>query len=185
MEVNFTKAKCQQDSSGVWLSILVNAPVKAKEFCFNLKDRLYTAELKEHREKRSLDANAYAWVLMSKIADALHTDKDQVYLKMLERYGQFTHVIVKPKAVEQFKREYRLIEDLGEVTVNGTTGNQIRCYFGSSKYDTKQMATLIDGIVSECKDLDIETKTPEELSLMKSEWEKSPENAFYAANIPH
>lgn len=35
------------------------------------KDRLYDLEIKEHRAKRSLDANAYCWVLINKIADVL------------------------------------------------------------------------------------------------------------------
>lgn len=43
-------------------------------------------------------------------------------------------------------------------------------YFGSSTYDTKEMSTLIDGIVSECRELDIETETPEKLALMCEEW---------------
>jgi hypothetical protein len=127
-------------------------------------------DIKKHREKRSLDANAFLWVLLDKIADVILSDKEAIYLDMLEKYGVFTHIIVKPGAVEAFKAQYRLCKDLGEITVNGTTGNQIQCYFGSSSYDTKQMSRLIDGIVSECKELDIETYTPEQLDLMKSEW---------------
>ena len=36
-------------------------------------------EIKKYRRKRSLDANAYAWVLMSKLAEVLHTSKEEVY----------------------------------------------------------------------------------------------------------
>lgn len=44
---------------------------------------------KKWRKKRSLDANAYAWVLMSKIADAQEfpTTKEEIYEKMLKDYG--------------------------------------------------------------------------------------------------
>ena len=90
---------------------------------------------------------------------------------MLERYGVFTHLIVKPAAVDMLVREYRLCRDLGEITVNGKTGRQIQAYFGSSQYDTAQMSRLIDGIVSEAQDLGIETATPEELARMKGEWD--------------
>jgi N-glycosylase/DNA lyase len=41
----------------------------------------------QYREKRSLDANAYAWQLMTKIAEALRTSKEEVYEIMLKRYG--------------------------------------------------------------------------------------------------
>lgn len=136
------------------------------------KGKELEVEIKQHREKRSLDANAYMWVLLSKMADVLKTSKDDLYLIMLERYGVFTHIIVKPSVVEKVKREWRTVRELGEVTVNGKTGIQLQCFFGSSTYDSKEMATLIDGVVSECKEMEIETMTPEELSRLKSEWGK-------------
>ena len=124
----------------------------------------------KHRQKRSLDANAYLWVLLFKMADVLKTDKWEVYLEVLSRYGVFTHIIVKPNMVDKVKEEWRAVKELGEVTVNGKTGIQLQCYFGSSTYDTKEMATLIDGVVSEAKEMDIETLPPEELERMKQEW---------------
>ena len=168
----FSKAKWTQDSEGTWLSLLVKESAHAKQFCITKKDKLYTADIKEFKGKRSLDANAYFWLLVSKMSEALKVDKNSLYIELLDRYGTFTHVVVKVQALEQFKREYRLIKDLGEVTVNGKTGVQLQCFFGSSTYDTKQMSRLIDGTVSECKDLDIETATPEELARMKGEWGK-------------
>lgn len=136
------------------------------------KGKLLAAEIKEHRQKRSLDANAYMWLMLSKMADVLHTSKDELYLIALERYGVFTHIIVNPAKVEQFKREWRACRELGEVTVNGKTGIQLQCFLGSSHYDTKQMSTLIDGIVSECEEMDIETLPPAELARIKEEWGK-------------
>jgi hypothetical protein len=127
-------------------------------------------EVKKKTKKRSLDANAYMWVLLHKMADVLGTTKDELYLQVLERYGVFTHVIVRPAAVERMKQEWRTIKELGEVTVNGVTGVQLQCYYGSSTYTTTEMAKLIDGVVSECKELNIETLTPDVLARIKSEW---------------
>lgn len=126
---------------------------------------------KKHREKRSLDANAYAWVLMQKIAEAVDSDKWSVYLRCLQDYSrEFTHVIVKENAVERMKELYRTCVDLGEVTVNGQTGHQLQVFFGSSTFDTKAMSVFIDGIVRECKELGIETLPPNELKRMKEMW---------------
>lgn len=126
---------------------------------------------KIHREKRSLDANAYAWVLMQKIAEAIHTDKWSVYLMMLERYSPvFTHIIVRPEAVERVKGEWRTVKVLGPIQVNGSSGIQLQCYFGSSTFDSKEMASFIDGIVSECKEMGIETLPPDEIERMRREW---------------
>ena len=127
----------------------------------------------KHRERRSLDANAYLWVLLQKMAEALQRDKWGLYLEKLGEYGVFTHIIVKPHMVEKVKEAWRTVKELGEVCVNGTTGIQLQCYFGSSTYNTKEMSVLIDGVVSEAKEMGIETLSPAELERMKTEWGKS------------
>jgi hypothetical protein len=81
-----------------------------------------------------------------------------------------THIVVKPHMVDKVKQEWRTVRELGEVTVNGKTGMQLQCFFGSSTYNTKEMSVLIDGVVSECKELGIETMTPDELAGLKNEW---------------
>ena len=126
--------------------------------------------IKKHRERRSLDANAYCWVLLQKMAEVLKTDKWTLYLRMLKEYGQFTHIIVKEQAVEAMKRQWRECEVLGPIKVGGMTGIQLQCYFGSSTYDTKQMAEFIDGIVREAQELGIDTRTPDEIAYMKEVW---------------
>lgn len=136
------------------------------------KDKLLSVEIKQYRKGRSLDANAYMWVLLSELAAVLHTTKDELYLVMLERYGVFTHIVVKPNVVDRVKEEWRTVRELGEVTIKGQTGIQLQCFFGSSTYDTKEMARLIDGVVSECKEVGIEVLTPNEISLLKQEWGK-------------
>lgn len=127
-------------------------------------------EAKQYRNRRSLDANAYLWVLLQKMAEALRSDKWSVYLHMLKRYGQFTYIVVKPGAVEAVKKQWRECEEIGEIEVNGTKAVQMLCYYGSSTYDTKEMSVLIDGIVSECKELGIDTASPEEIRQMKERW---------------
>lgn len=125
----------------------------------------------KYRKKRSLDSNAYCWTLIQKIAEATHTDKWEIYLRCLQRYSRaFTHVIVKEAAVERMKELYRTCVDLGQVTVNGQTGHQLQVFYGSSTFDSKEMSVFIDGIVSECKELNIETLPPDEIARMKEVW---------------
>jgi hypothetical protein len=132
--------------------------------------KLLSVEIKEYRQKRSLDSNAYMWVLLAKLATVLNTDKDSLYIEMLDRYGVFTHIVVKPEMVDRVKAEWRTVRELGEVTINGKAGVQLMCFFGSSTYNTAEMAKLIDGVVSECKEVGVETLPPDELELMKSLW---------------
>ena len=154
------------------LSISNNKDILIDNY-YKLKDKEnLSISIKQHREKRSLDANAYCWVLLQKLAEVLKSDKDTLYEEMICKYGVFTHLIVKPKAVERVKEEWRGVRELGEVTLNGKKGIQLQCYFGSSTYDTKEMSVLIDGIVRECQDLGIETLTPDEIADLKRKWLK-------------
>lgn len=125
-------------------------------------------ELSEHKEKRSLNANSYAWALIGKIADVLRTSKEEVYLNMLKRYGQSEIVsILSSIEVEGYFKYY---EVAGKSTLNNKEFTHYKIYKGSSEYDTKEMTVLIDGIVSEAKDLDIETLPPYELERIKKLW---------------
>ena len=109
---------------------------------------------------------------MQKIAEVLHTTKDEVYLEMLSRYGVFTHIIVKPNVVDRVKAEWRTVRELGEVTINGKTGIQLQCFFGSSTYDSKEFSVLLDGVIHEAEELGIETLGQAEADRMIKEWGK-------------
>jgi len=134
------------------------------------KGKELVADIKQYRHKRSLDSNAYLWVLLGKMASVLNTSKEEVYLSMLDAYGVYTHIVVKPEIVKRVKSEWKTVIELGEVTINGKTGVQLQCYFGSSTYDTKEMCTLLSGVVNEAKDLGIDTVTQRELDLINNAW---------------
>lgn len=153
------------------ITFTINEKSEIIEDYYKIKDcEKLSISVKKYREKRSQDANAYMWVLLQKMAVKLNTSKDELYLQMLEKYGVFTHIIAKPKAVKRVKEEFRTVRELGEVTVNGVTGIQLQIYYGSSTYDTLEMSQLIDGVVNECKDLEIETLPPDEIRQMKERW---------------
>lgn len=120
------------------------------------KGKQLTAEIKQTRKKRSLDANAMLWAILGEMAVVLRADKDELYLIMLERYGVFTHIVVKPNLIERIKSEWRTVRELGEVTVNGKTGIQLQCFFGSSRYNSMEFSVLLDGVISEAKELGID-----------------------------
>lgn len=123
-------------------------------------------EVKRYREKRSLSANAYFWVLCEKIAQRIRSTKDTVYLLMLREAGCFADLEVADEAVEMLRRVYRYTEELGRA--DGKT--VVRCYLGSSGYNTEEMSRLIDHTVDEAQALGIETMTPEELAHLKETW---------------
>lgn len=121
-----------------------------------------------YREKRSLNANNYAWKLITEIGNKLRMSKEDVYLMMLKRYGQSEMVSVL--AHVPFGKFVKYYEEVGVSELKGKLFKHYRVYQGSSEFDTKEMSIFIDGIVSEAKDLGIPTETKEELARLKSLW---------------
>ena len=151
------------------VEVTFTAPRAKLEALTNLSDKDFDITVKQHREKRSLDANAYAWVLITAIADELRASKDEIYFDMLKKYGQGELISVKTGIDISGFVKYSEIAGYGKG--NGVEFTHYRVVKGSSEDDTKGMAIFSDGIVSEAQGLGIETRTPEELAEMKSVWE--------------
>lgn len=132
-------------------------------------------ELKKYKKKRSLDANAYMWVLVSKIQEKLNIPKEDIYRDAIKNIGVYEVIPVKDEAVERFIEAWKH-NGLGwvcETTKSKLEGfTNVIAYYGSSTYNTKEMSRLVDLIVQECKQLNIETKTPAEIKSLLESWGK-------------
>ena len=139
------------------------------------KDKLYDCEIKEHRNKRSLDANAYMWELIGKLATVMRLPRNEVYRGYIRDLGgNYSTGCFMEKDVERVKRSWQsngigwLVDDLGPSQIPGC--RNLMLYHGSSTYDSATMARLIDNVVQDCKAVGIETLPPEKLALLKEEW---------------
>lgn len=132
---------------------------------------------KKHRKKRSLDANGLLWHCLWQIANALHTDKWEVYLQMLKRYGQYTYICVKPHMADAIKNQWRECEVVGTISINGAEATQMLVYFGSSTYNTKEFSVLLDGVISEMKEIGLQPPPTKEMQEALKKWEKMHEKA--------
>ena len=137
-----------------------------------IKDVCLLLTVKRWKEKRSLDANRLLWSCIGKLAAELRADKWDIYLLMLRRYGKFTYICVKPEVVEAVKKQWREVEEIGEIDINGDRAIQLLCYFGSSTYNTKEFSVLLDGVISEMKEAGIPTPADEEIERHMIEWLK-------------
>lgn len=126
----------------------------------------------KHRNKRSLDANACLWACIGQIAEQIRADSWSVYLYMLERYGKYTHIVVKPEAVPDLKRQWREIKVVGDTLIYGEPMKQVLCFYGSSTYDSKEFSRLLDGVISEMQDLGLEAPIREDIRLIMEEYDK-------------
>lgn len=136
-----------------------------------LEGERVTLDIAKWSEKRSLSANNYLWQLCTKVAAALHTDKDSVYLMMLRNYGVFQDLKVIKAAIPTLKQAFRLVETFDDGYASESDEVYVRCYFGSSKYDKDQMRVLINGCVSDAEILGIDTWSQDEVERLISEWE--------------
>lgn len=132
------------------------------------KDIVYDVKIDKHREKRSLNANAYLWKLVTEIGNVLNKSKEEVYLQMLIDYGQSEMVsILSEIEVKGYFKYYKLA---GTSLLNGKEFNHYKVYKGSSEYESKEMSILLNGVVQEAKNLGIKTKDDIELERLVEEW---------------
>ena len=121
-----------------------------------------------YREKRSLNANNYAWAIMTEIANVLRASKEEVYLNMLKRYGQSE--IISVLSHIPIGEYVKYCEEAGESTLNGKQFKHYKVYKGSSEFDSREMSIFLDGVVSEAKEMGIPTETPEQIARLKALW---------------
>ena len=173
-ELTFTEAKLEAG----WLMV---KPVredmgKAMAIIRKMKHKIYCLTIKEYRKKRSLDSNAYAWVLIGKLAEAMRLTPTEVYINAIQNIGGNYEVIpIREDAADKFAEVWKKnglgwpCIDMGPSKIPGY--RNLRAYYGSSTYDTRQMSLLIDSLVQDCKALDIETLSEEKLSAMMEVWD--------------
>ncbi|MBR5305968.1 MAG: hypothetical protein IKU47_03505 [Oscillospiraceae bacterium] len=135
-----------------------------------LQDKDITAKFAIFREKRSLSANAYAWTLINKLADAMEQADVDIYRSHIKEMGVYRDVEVDADAESTLIHAWSAY-GLGwtaEKVDYGKTENKVilRLWYGSSVYNTKQMSRFINGIVQDCQALGIETMPQSEIDRL-------------------
>ena len=132
-------------------------------------------EIRVHREKRSVSANAYFHVLVNKIAHVIGASDTEVKRRLVVDYGaamesdgQKVGFKLPAEVVPEMIYPYvRMFDERYE------NGKLFRCYIPykhTHDMNTEEMARLIDGAIFEAKCLGIETDTPAEIAKLKSLW---------------
>lgn len=131
-------------------------------------------EIKPFKKRRSLDANAYCWVLLDKLAEKLNTSKVDLYRNLIRDIGGNSEVVcVKNNALDRLCQGWQR-NGIGWQTdtfpskIEGCTN--VILYMGSSEYDSAQMHRLLELVIEACKEQGIATETHEEVALMVARW---------------
>ena len=142
--------------------LLLTIEIEDTDQTRNVYDRFASSELldisiQQHKKDRSREQNSLLWACIHDIAVALQTDNNSVYVELLKRYGKYEYVEIQEEALESLSDEWRTYEVVGET--EGEDGEkicQVLCYYGSSQLDSKEFSHLIDGVLSEMREMDLE-----------------------------
>lgn len=163
--------------SGAAVLTLVINEVQSIADCFdelNGCEKL-TIRLDRWRKKRSLDANAYFWVLADRLAAATGIPKEDIYRNAVRDIGGNTETVcIRADAAQKFREAWKrnglgwISEEFPAIAPGYVN---VILYYGSSTFDTAQMARLIDNTVQDCRAAGVDTMTPDEITEMLSRWE--------------
>lgn len=137
---------------------------------FTSKEQYCRVKVTNWSEKRSLDANAYLWVLTTKLAEVMKTSKEEMYEQLIRDYGYTDDdpIVLTVKAavnMDKIEGHWKYLKD--------SSDGRFKAYMrlrGTSEYTKKEMAHFLDMVVTECKENGIETMTPDELMKLKQAW---------------
>ena len=124
--------------------------IKDKKFDFMLM-------VDKYHQSRSLDQNNFLWGLLAEISAVTGKKQWDLYIEALADYGVSTALICLEEAIPILEQNFRVVRRVGEKMEQGKKMIKCICYQGSSNYNTKEMKILIDGVLLDCKDLDIDT----------------------------
>lgn len=151
----------------------VNLPMVRQWLLREYKDgATYTAEIKRFRKRRSKNASDLCWAMCEQLADAIRSTKEEVYRDQIRKVGVYKDFHLPTDEAKTLQAAWgqlgtgwitEQVDDDGPLIV-------VRAYYGSSRYNTKQMARLLDNLIQDCDAVGIDTMTPKERALLLDDW---------------
>lgn len=178
MNLASEQARWMEDSEGTWLCLRTTRR-EAVQVCEKMAGgKKHDVKITRHRERRSLDANAYCFLLIGKLAAKLNLTPEEVYRSYIKDVADNYQIVpVKKELVEHWDRIWcsghlgRMTVDMGPCRAKNLAGyHNVMSYLGSSDYDRAQMARLINLVSQDCREQGIETLSPAELDRLEEEW---------------
>lgn len=147
---------------------------KAMAFVRNMKQKLYVCTVKAFQKKRSKDANAKLWALLSDLSEVLHIPPEEIYQGYIPDVGGNYRIIpVRPEDIPDWEKDWckghigRMVDDMGPCMSKDLAGyHNLKLYRGSSEYDAATFSRLLELVMQDCRQLGIETLSEREKSLL-------------------
>lgn len=176
-EAKTNKAKWYRDEEGSWVCFKVAQEDAAAMAQTVDSTHEYVVSVKLYHNKRSNDANRYFWALVDKLSGVTGIPPMDIYRSYIPDVGDNSTIVqVREDRLKAWERVWceghhgRMVEDMGRCAdIEGY--HNVKSYISSSDYDTVQMSRLIDLIIQDCKEVGIDTLTPDEKAKMMAAWE--------------
>lgn len=139
------------------ITLVVNVPPQelAPSVTKIQEGKTYSVEIKPYRHEKSRDQLSAIWGKIGEIANAIGASKDEVYHIILKRYGPSKGMTIAADELENTKEDYAIV-DILQIKEDGSMF--VIGYKGLSTMNSYEASTLLDGILSECKDTGISTE---------------------------
>ena len=129
------------------------------------KDKLYDVKIAEYSDKRTKTMNSYYWVLVTQLANVLRTSKDELHAELIKRYSQRDYISLLANINPSDYFPY--YEYQNTYKHNNNTFKSYLIFKRSSDMNKQEFSILLDGLISECKEVGINTMTPEEIAQLR------------------
>lgn len=154
--------------------------IETQKMASKYKETRLTVQVKKYREKRSLSANALCWELCTKLAEKLSNrveqyTKEDIYRQAIKEIGVYKDFENLPQSDANTLRHAWELLGTGWITeqvdfMPDGENVTVRCYYGSSQYNKKQMSRLINNLVQDCIAVGVEHRPPEEVESILKSW---------------
>ena len=137
----------------------------------------YELMIRKRPKRRTTDANAYAWKLISLISAEIGLTPIEVYQQQILDMYSYRDVLIKNEDIAREITDWRkqgigwLCEVVGP-SPQHEGYSWLRKFRGSSSFTTSEMSRFIDNIIFEAKELGIQTEPHSRISELKQEWRK-------------
>lgn len=158
------------------LTFVINNNINSLEEIENIE--LLDIEIKKHREKRSINANNYFWSLLGELCELQELDPIEEYKNRIRVLGIFRRIRIEPAHIPTLKKSWEQfgiawwMEEADTEYIGEIEFRILHLYYGSSSFNTKQMARLINDLVQDCQAVGITTKSDEEIESLIKEWKQ-------------
>lgn len=140
---------------------VIGSPVKSRQMILTVKEKQIdklTVEVDKPKTQRSLRSNSFMWEICGRIAERAKTDKYDIYRMAIRETNNFFQFDIKEEEVELFQQIWRCrgegwFADVIDNSEDKPGHKKLFGYYGSSQYDTVQMADLIERVLQGAKDL--------------------------------